>query len=196
MAALAMSTCDGLEFDVRAAADGVPVVIHDETLTRVQRVERRVDGMTAAALAEVGVPTLAEVLAAVGSKPYLDVELKVDVARPAVEVLAAARGPAVERTVVSSFSATVLQAVARLAPGWPLWLNSRTLDGATIANALAVGCVGVSIEWRALEARSVGLAHDAGLQVASWTVRRHSIFERLARLGVVAICVEDDALDG
>ena len=65
MGALAVSTCDGLEFDVRAAADGVPVVIHDETLARVQRLPERVDGMTAAALRQVGIPTLAETRRAV-----------------------------------------------------------------------------------------------------------------------------------
>ena len=148
-AALAVTGCDGLEFDVRAAADGVPVVIHDATLERVQGQTGRVAAMTAAALGEAGVPMLSDVLAAVGSAPYLDVELKVDVGRPGVEVLAAARGFAVERTVISSFSSTALETVARLAPGWPLWLNSRTLDAATIANAIAVGCVGVAIEWRA-----------------------------------------------
>lgn len=195
-AALAVSGCDGLEFDVRAAADGVPVVIHDATLTRVQRQAGRVDQMTAAALGEAGVPMLSDVLAAVGSAPYLDVELKVDVGRPAVEILAAARGPAFERTVVSSFSSTALQTVGRLAPGWPLWLNSRSLDAATIANAIAAGCVGVAIEWRALNADSVGLAQEAGLDVAAWTVHSLSTFEDMARLGVVAVCVEDAALDG
>jgi len=195
-AALAVSGCDGLEFDVRAAADGVPVVIHDATLERVQRQTGRVAAMTAAALGEAGVPMLSDVLAAVGSAPYLDVELKVDVGRPGVEVLAAARGFAVERTVISSFSSTALETVARLAPGWPLWLNSRTLDAAAIANAIAVGCVGVAIEWRALDAESVGRAQDAGLDVAAWTVRSLSTFEDLARLGVVAVCVEDAALDG
>jgi hypothetical protein len=35
----------------------------------------------------------------------------------------------------------------------------------------------------------------AGLDLAAWTVRRRPTFERLAKLGVVAICVEGAALD-
>ena len=54
----------------------------------------------------------------------------------------------------------------------------------------------MAIEWRALNADSVGLAQEAGLDVAAWTVRSLSTFEDLARLGVVAVCVEDAALDG
>jgi glycerophosphoryl diester phosphodiesterase len=43
---------------------------------------------------------------------------------------------------------------------------------------------------------SLALAAAAGLEVAAWTVRRRPTYERLARLGVVAICVEGAALDG
>lgn len=195
-AALAVPACDGLEFDVRAAADGVPVVCHDATLERVQGRPERVDQLTAAALEDLGVPTLAQVLAAAGRRPFLDVELKVDLGPAVVEVLAAGRGPALGRAVVSSSDAGALERVGRLSPSWPRWLNSWTLDGATIADARALGCRGVAAQWRGIDPGSVGRARAAGLEVASWTVRRRATFDRLARLGVVAVCVEATALDG
>jgi hypothetical protein len=47
LAALEVPGCDGLELDVRAAAGGVPVVIHDDSLARVQGVALRVADLTA-----------------------------------------------------------------------------------------------------------------------------------------------------
>jgi glycerophosphoryl diester phosphodiesterase len=124
------------------------------------------------------------------------VELKVDVGYAVVEVLAAGRGPALHDAVVSSFDRVALEAVARRAPNWPRWLNTDALDDATVAEALALGCRGISVEWRALDPVSVGRARSAGLEVAAWTVRRRATFDRLAGLGVVAVCVEAAALDG
>ena len=196
LAALAAPACDGLEFDVRASADGVPVLNHDLTLDRLHGRPERVDALTADALGDLGIPTLADVLAAVGPKPFLDVEMKGDPGRAAVEVLAAGRGPGLERAVVSSFDREPLRMVARLAPAWRRWLNSRTLDAAVAADALELGCVGVAVQWRALDRGTVALAHAAGLEVASYTVRRRPTFERLAGLGVIAVCVEAAALDG
>jgi glycerophosphoryl diester phosphodiesterase len=147
-------------------------------------------------LADLGIPTLAEVLTAVGRGPYLDVELKVDPGPVAVEVLAAGRGSGLANAVVSSFTPAALERVRRLAPTWPRWLNSDILGPATVADALTLGCRGVAVQWRALDRRSVGLAQAAGLEVASYTVRRRPTFARLARLGIVAACVEGGALDG
>ena len=194
-AALAIPACDGLEVDVRPAADGVLVIYHDETLARLHGRPERVDGMSSASLAELGVPTLADVLKLVGRRPFLDVELKGDPGPAVVEVLAAGRGPDLARAVVSSFEPLALETVARRAPAWSRWLNTETLDARVVAQAVALGCRGVAVEWRALDRGSVSRARAAGLDVAAWTVRRRSTFDRLAHLGVVAICAEAAALD-
>jgi glycerophosphoryl diester phosphodiesterase len=195
-AALAIPACDGLELDVRVSADGVPVILHDPTLARVHGRPEPVDAVRADDLAGLGVPTLEEVLHSAGRRAFLDVELKVDPGPVAVEILAAGRGPALHRAVVSSFDHGALQGVGHRAPTWPRWLNTKTLDARVVAEAAALGCRGVSVDWRALDARSMSLAREAGLEVAAWTVRRRPTFDRLARLGVVAICAEAAALDG
>jgi glycerophosphoryl diester phosphodiesterase len=196
LAALDVPGCDGLEFDVRAAAGGVPVVIHDATLRRVQGVRGRVSAMTADALERHGVPTLESVLQAVPRRAFLDVELKGDPGRPAVEVLLAGRGPGLERAVVSSFEPATLERVGRLAPSWPRWLNAMDLSPSTLAVAGRIECSGISAEWRSIDARSIARAQAAGFEVAAWTVRRRPTYSRLERLGVVAICAEANALDG
>jgi glycerophosphoryl diester phosphodiesterase len=196
VAALAVPACDGLEFDVRVSADGVPVICHDATLARTHGRPERVDALTADALEALDVPMLADVLATVGRTPFLDVELKGDPGPHIVEVLAGGRGPGLSNAVVSSFEAVALERVAHLAPSWPRWLNLHVLGPAGVAAAVGLGCRGVAVDWRALDPRSVARARDAGLDVASYTVRRRPTFDRLARLGVIAVCVEANALDG
>src|SRR3954470_3933641 len=59
-AALANGACDGLEFDVRASSDHIPVLNHDATLARVHGRPERIDGMTAVALGKsLGLPVVA-----------------------------------------------------------------------------------------------------------------------------------------
>jgi glycerophosphoryl diester phosphodiesterase len=195
-AALAIPACDGLEFDVRAAADGVPIVCHDETLARVHGRPERIDATGSGRLSDLGVPTLEAVLRLVGQRPFLDVEIKGDPGPVVVEVLAAARGRELRNAVISSFDHRALEAVGRHAPTSPRWLNSATLDAEVVETAARLGCRGVSVEWHALDAGACEQARSAGLDVAAWTVRRRSTFDRLERMGVVAVCVEAAALDG
>jgi glycerophosphoryl diester phosphodiesterase len=195
-AALAIPGCDGLEFDVRRSADGVPVLLHDETLARVQGRPDRVDSLTAEALEGYGIPALADVLIAVGRRAFLDVELKGDHDRSVVEVLASGRGADLRHAVVSSFETATLERIAGLAPAWPRWLNSETLDALDVASATELGCRGIASQWEAVHPEAIAQARAAGLEVAAWTVRRRTTFDRLSRLGVAAVCVEASALDG
>jgi glycerophosphoryl diester phosphodiesterase len=196
LAALSVPGCDGLEFDVRAARDGVAVCYHDATLTRVHGIDRAVAELTADELEALGVPTLEMVLGAVPRAAFLDVELKGDPGRGAFEALVRGRGPGLERAVVSSFEPATLERIAGWAPTWRRWLNSVQADEASVSTATEIGCRGISVEWHCLDRAAIARARAADLEVVAWTVRRRPTYRRLERLGVTAICVEASALDG
>ena len=195
-AALANPACDGLEFDVRGSHEGVPILLHDETLERVQGRPERPEQLSVAELGRAGVPILEAVLATAGSGPFLDVELKGEPVPAVIGVLEASRGADLARTVVSSFEADALAWLGERRPAWPRWLNAEDLEPATVRLARDLGCRGLSVDWRAIGAPGVARARAAGLEVAAWTVRRRATAARLERLGVVALCVEAAALDG
>lgn len=134
---------DGIEFDVRLAADGVPVVVHDETLLRTAALDRAVNSLTSAELARLdagswfnrrfpararpefageGVPTLATVLDLFGPRfRVLHVELKCPaggcraLVEAAVSVLRS-REEVARRAVVKSFDLKAVGEVKLLAP--------------------------------------------------------------------------------
>ena len=201
-AALAVPGCDGLEFDIRCSSDGVAVLLHDETLARVQRIPAACVTLTAAELAEHGIPTLGQVLGAIGCDPFLDVELKEPV-QGAIDDLELERGridddgkPTLRSAVVSSFDDRILRWVADQRPTWPRWLNANDMSTTTIDRALAHGCSAISVEWHGIDADAVTRAREAGLGFAAWTVRDEETYRRIEDLGPIAIVAEATALDG
>jgi glycerophosphoryl diester phosphodiesterase len=115
---------DGLEFDVRLTADGVPVVFHDPTVERTTDGRGAVAAMTLAELREldagyrfgatahpyrgkgVGVPTVEEALDVTAPLPLV-VEVKaLEAAEPLLDLLRR-RGES-ERVIVGSFVAGAL----------------------------------------------------------------------------------------
>ena len=87
---------NGIENDIQRTKDGVLVVFHDDTLERVAGVEGRVIDYTAAELAamhlsgtEEGIPTFEEVLALVGGRVPLLVEIKESASDSAVSLAVA-----------------------------------------------------------------------------------------------------------
>jgi glycerophosphoryl diester phosphodiesterase len=197
LAALEIDACDGLEFDVRASSDGVPVLSHDETLERVHGRPERVADLSAGELAALGVPALADVLAAVPGGAFLDVELKGDPGVAAVvAVLEAGRGRDLRNAAVSSFVPATLDALGRLRPPWHRWLNVVELSAGALATAGTLGCRAIAAEWHSIDVPAVARVRRAGLDVVAWTVDRPARFDRLSSIGVTAVCVEGAALDG
>jgi len=98
--------------------------------------------------------------------------------------------------VVSSFDAPILGWLRAQRPTWPRWLNARDMSAATIARAGELGCAAISVISSAIDEAGIDRATAAGLSVAAWTVRSKADYDRLAALGVVAICAEAEALDG
>jgi glycerophosphoryl diester phosphodiesterase len=196
-AALEIPGCDGVEFDIRLSRDGVPMLFHDQTTRRVLSRPGRFDRLTAAVLAELGVPELATVLRVLPPTAFLDIELKgIGHGDATAAVLRGGRGDNPPRAVISSFEAATLSAMAEQLPGWPRWLNTHQIGPASIAAAAELGCRVVAVSWQAITPASMEAARAAGLEVAAYTVRRRANCARLARLGVMAACVEGAALDG
>ncbi|NUM44464.1 MAG: glycerophosphodiester phosphodiesterase [Anaerolineales bacterium] len=120
---------DGIEFDVRLSADGIPVVIHDASVRHTTNGRGWVANMTLAALRKLDagqgetIPTLDEVLETVGGKLLLNIELKPllrNTPALAEKVAQAVHRYHLEETVIcSSFSPPALSALARSAPGIP-----------------------------------------------------------------------------
>lgn len=133
---------DGIEFDVRRARDGVPVVIHDATLKRTGLRHEAVAALSSAELSEIDVgswfnrrfpararaefseervPTLAHVLEIVGGRcRALYVEMKCDLHEAhalASEVVKAIQtSDAARRIIVESFTLEAIREIKRLAP--------------------------------------------------------------------------------
>jgi glycerophosphoryl diester phosphodiesterase len=142
------------------------------------------------------VPALADVLAALPHRAFLDIELKGEHGRAVVEVLASGRGPALQRAVVSSFDPSTLERIGGLVPSWPRWLIATDIEASTITTAVELECRGIAVEWHAVDGPpAVARAGAAGLELATWTIRRRATAARQARLGVDVLCVEGPALD-
>jgi len=182
--------CDGVEFDVRFSAEGVAVIVHDETLDRLFGVPRRVRDLSVTELADLGVPTLTEVLAAMPATTLIDLELKEQPTHDFFTTLVAARGAEAEGVVVSSFYPGVLRAVKERAPGWSRWLNAETTAEAERATEL--GCVGLSVAIALLDDASITRWRAAGLEVAAWTLRGVQGATWASDLRLTALCVEGE----
>jgi glycerophosphoryl diester phosphodiesterase len=195
---------DGIELDVHATADGIPIVIHDRDVGRTTDVSGYVDEIPLARLKTFNagdgerVPTLAEVLAVVGGAAHLDVEIKgTGIERAVLEVLA--EYPIV-RWAISSFAWETLRAVRQLDPAAELWPLAERVDDELFTIAADLASPAVSLFTGAYTAQSAGTLRDAGLRAVVWTVNDPREARRVEEIGAFALCTDDpqriSAFDG
>lgn len=194
----------GIEIDLQGSADGVAMVFHDDTLQRLTDAEGPVRARSAAALSALplkggageGIPTLAEVLQAVGGRVPLLIEVKdqsgamgpVDgvLERATATALQGYAGP----VAVMSFNPHSVAALAEAAPdvarglttyAFPASdfpqaatdpaLEARRAALAAIADYDRVGASFISHHWRDLANPRVAELKAAGAAILCWTLR-------------------------
>jgi glycerophosphoryl diester phosphodiesterase len=190
---------DGVELDVQPSADGVPVVLHDDTLDRTTDLSGDVATLSWERIAQARaggepVPRLEEVVAwAAESGAFLNVELK----RPGAEaaaVEAVARAGLRERTVFSSFLAASVAEVLRLDPAAACYLLSDGRAGLALAAARQLGASGVCLGARRATPAALAEFRRAGVPMIVWTVDRPYRIRGLLAEGVRGIITNLPAL--
>jgi glycerophosphoryl diester phosphodiesterase len=191
---------DGVELDVRLAADSEPVVIHDLTLERVtkgadQRAVEQVDSPELARI-DVGegehVSRLSDVLDwATSSGARLNIEIKHDGrrTRELVRRVAETVGKvpqARELVLLSCFHPGVVKRLGRLLPDLPVgWLvHSRQRALRSAPGWRMLGAVAVHPELSLATPVALGRWRRAGALIAVWTVNEPDQARRLASTGV------------
>lgn len=187
---------DMLELDVRATADGQPVVLHDRTLLRTAGDPRPIDRIPVAALDALDPMVRPLGLGAVLDRyattaPQWLVELK-DATPACAHAVAAAlaeRGLA-DRTVVQSFDAKALLRLRSVAPALAVAPLYYRAPSARRLRRVAGFAVAVGVRHTAVDRPLLLLARACGLAVRAWTANAPAELERLIAIGVDGVITD------
>jgi glycerophosphoryl diester phosphodiesterase len=188
-----------VEIDVKLTADGVPVVMHDDSLKRTMGVDRLV-GQTPRAELPADVPTFEQAIACFLELGLgCNVEIKpcegheAETARVAVEMLRRCWPAELPAPLLSSFKDESLKAAQAAAPEFARALLVGELGEDWRARAEAVGAVGMNVGRRKLTAEGALAVKRAGYVLSVWTVNDPD--EARAIVGMGADCIITDAPD-
>jgi glycerophosphoryl diester phosphodiesterase len=188
---------DGVEIDLHATADGVPVLLHDRDLSVATSGTGVIDGHSLIDLAGIDVgggqsiPTFADALSLVAGRLRLDVEVK----QPGIEaaVLAELRLHSKAEWFVSSFDWDILRRFRALDSGAPLWPLAEHFDDSLLAVAAELVSPGVAIWREAIDERVAKDLSERGLAGAIWTVNDAGDACRIRDLGAAILITDHPA---
>ncbi len=204
-AAAVEAGADVIEMDVHLTRDGVPVIIHDETVDRTTDGRGRVGEMLLKEIRQLDagrwfgpqfaaerVPTLQEVLDRFGGRVVLNVEIKVyDESGPAVRgrverevVRMVAEKEIAGGVLVSSFDADILARAGRMTGAPALALISKVaFDEETLEACRRLGVFSFHPRFDVATGAMARAMHGAGIQVYAFGADSADRIGRLAALG-------------
>jgi glycerophosphoryl diester phosphodiesterase len=202
-----------VEFDVKLSADGVAMLMHDESLKRTAGLDRlasiaswteisRLDAGSwmAPRFAGERVPSFAEAIACLGEEQLgANIEIKpcpgreARTAQAAVEILRAHWPAHLPTPLLSSFKDAALAAALDAAPEYPRAILIDELRDDWRSRAQAVGAVGVNTNGKKLTAGRAAEIKAAGYLLSAYTINDPAKARELVALGVD--CVITDSPD-
>jgi glycerophosphoryl diester phosphodiesterase len=202
-----------VEFDVKLSADGVPFLLHDDTLDRTTDGAGRADALTwgelakldagswhSAAYAGEPLPTLSAIAHwAIANGVACNIEIKPMPGREKDTGAAVARAArslwraAPLQPLLSSFAEDALAAARATVPELQRALLVEKVPADWQAHLARLGCTALDADWRELDAECVAAAHGAGYWVLTYTANDPQCISQLAGWGVDAIIT--DAVD-
>ena len=195
---------DGIEFDVRLTRDGVPVIIHDNSLYRTAGLRHRIADLTWSKLQQfdASVPSLDQLFKLFESNNLgLYLEMKCD--SPSEHLpLAEACCRLIdeysfrERLMIECFDLNALVVVKNVdseIKTAALFNQSLISEQRVIEKALAIEASALALHHRLAREPLVQKAQDAGLHVAVWTVDDPAWVDRAKSTGIDALITNDPA---
>ncbi|MFG3020502.1 glycerophosphodiester phosphodiesterase [Streptomyces sp. NPDC048254] len=190
---------DAVEIDVRLTRDGVPVLLHDETLNRLWEVDRPLSALSAdevRGLTAGGVPTLAEALAAAGGSRVM-IDLPGGPSERAVaRIVAVARECGATERVYYTGDAAAMLAVRAADAAAEIALTRKTLAPARPALLDVIRPRHLNYRFTLLDHALTEHVHRSGYLVSCWTPDTRRSMRRLLDMGVDSITTNRvDVLD-
>ena len=189
---------DAVELDVHCTADGALVVHHDAAPAEAPAralAGRAISTLTSDELRAFRVrgepiPTLADVLDAVGSSLTVYCELKgAGTAEPAVKLLSDSRW----RSAVHGFDHRQVAEARRIAPSLARGVLESAYHLDPTASMASVDARDLWQYWELIDGALVEAVHSRGGRIVAWTVNDADVMARFAGMGVDAICTDDVA---
>ncbi|MEU3859837.1 glycerophosphodiester phosphodiesterase [Streptomyces sp. NPDC028722] len=181
---------DAVEIDVRLTRDGVPVLLHDDTLERLWGVRRPLRALSAEevrGLTAGGVPTLAEALSATGEARVM-VDLCGRVERRAVERVLDVVGQSGARDrAYYCAGAEAMLAVRAADPAAEIALTWTSLAPPRPALLAAVRPRWLNYRFPLVDRELAARVHRDGCLLSVWTPDTRRAMRRLLDLGVDSI---------